>query len=337
MAKVLVSLVSDQTIPNVMLINELKHDIDEYIFLTTREMEKSGLSRSSWTIDAAGIPDIVCTKKHVEPNSIDSVLLALDKLIKGPNKNYIVNITAGTKLMAIACMNYFAEMPNCKIIYSFINSNSYRQISPGIDLPETIYNKKLTLLQYLKAYGLEAEITSRKPRNINLASNLFKECIKYKNNLNKLPKIKYAHSYKNPIDKVFFSGGWFEEYIFQTIKSKLKLSSDEISFNVKIRGKNTSNEYDVVFVYKHRIHIVECKAYFGRNAIKQKIENALYKQGALDDDIGINAKSYFITNFNMFDHSKLSSIFLSNRAKDLGVSFIQMKNLEQNKFVNLIK
>ena len=51
--------------------------------------------------------------------------------------------------------------------------------------------------------------------------------------------------YKNESlnDRIFYSGGWFEEYIYHKIKNELKLTNNQIAMKVKIANRNTKNEY----------------------------------------------------------------------------------------------
>jgi hypothetical protein len=337
MTTVLVSLVSEQTIPNIMLIEELKKKIDRYMFITTNNMEVAGKSRSGRIIEAAGIERGNCTTIYVKPNSIDNVLRVLNAQDFSRENKYIVNITGGTKPMAIAAMSFFSEIPQSRIIYSYINSNSFHQISPKVNHPETVFSTKLTLNQYLLAYGLKLINNTKQLGNPVIAEKTFLRCMNANNNLNKLPEIKFAQRKPTSKERAFYSGGWFEEYIYYIIKKQFQLDDCEIAMGVKLASPDAGNEFDVVFVYQHNIHIVECKAYFGKVNIRKKIEEGLYKLGALNDKFGIKAKSYFLTNFDLLQHNPSQYNSLMQRAKDLNVHFGQMKELINNEFVKWIK
>ncbi len=53
MKKVLVSVISEQTIPNLLLIKEFEGKYDDMLFISTKQMEEKGQSR--WIERAAGI------------------------------------------------------------------------------------------------------------------------------------------------------------------------------------------------------------------------------------------------------------------------------------------
>jgi len=63
MTKILVSLVSDQTIPNMELIKEFYNEIDEYIFISTKQMK----SQLQWIVKASNLLNY----KEIEVNAFD--------------------------------------------------------------------------------------------------------------------------------------------------------------------------------------------------------------------------------------------------------------------------
>ncbi|HOS91379.1 MAG TPA: hypothetical protein PLD74_12465 [Prolixibacteraceae bacterium] len=59
----LVSLLSDQTIPNVQLINQFISQVDKYLFISTSLMEKKKVG--TWIVKACG-----CDIKESKPSNI---------------------------------------------------------------------------------------------------------------------------------------------------------------------------------------------------------------------------------------------------------------------------
>ena len=53
MESILVSIISDQTIPNLLIIKELADQYQSQVFITTKKMEEAG--KSLWIEKAAGI------------------------------------------------------------------------------------------------------------------------------------------------------------------------------------------------------------------------------------------------------------------------------------------
>lgn len=62
----------------------------------------------------------------------------------------------------------------------------------------------------------------------------------------------------------FCKGGWLEEYVFQTMR-ELALPGADARINVEVAWegegrKETTNEFDVLFTYNNRLHLISCKA-----------------------------------------------------------------------------
>ncbi|MEA3505331.1 MAG: DUF1887 family CARF protein [Bacteroidota bacterium] len=337
MKRILISLISEQTIPNLKLINEFKTNVDSFIFVTTKAMEEKLKNRSDWIIKAATISKNKIKRIVVNQNSMSDIEEKLFEIDVDSSCEYIVNITGGTKLMSIAALNYFREFKNVKVFYVPIGLTTYRQIYPHIDKPEKEFNNNISLKEYLNVYGLKILSSSNRVYNYKLSKELMQKVISENSDFEKIPALINAHNNYDEAMKAYYSGKWFEEYIYMTIKENLNLKTSEIATSVNIQNPNTKNEFDVMFVYKNTIYVVECKAYHGENNIKSKIENGLYKLGALDDDFGLRANSIFITTFNLFDYNKGINNTMIKRGIDLDVMFLQLKDIVNNKFLNKIK
>lgn len=114
MANIIISLVSDQTIQNVIFIKS-QPPADRYVFITTAHMERSGQSRSEWIEKAAGISAerIVV----IEDDLLDIEQRLSEGLQAGPEDQITVNLTGGTKIMSIGVYNYCQKLTYRKIYY----------------------------------------------------------------------------------------------------------------------------------------------------------------------------------------------------------------------------
>ncbi|MCD6277381.1 DUF1887 family protein, partial [candidate division WOR-3 bacterium] len=154
--KCLVSLVSAQTIPNVLLIKELgkMYPIDIYLFITTPRMKKD--KKHSYIINACGLDEKKVKLVEVKEDDVKDTQEKLKTFFEevGDDVEFIVNITGGTKLMAIATYDFFiGNKPH--VYYIPFPQNTYIQI-----LPERINNRfkintRLTLKEYLESHGIE--------------------------------------------------------------------------------------------------------------------------------------------------------------------------------------
>ena len=335
MSNILISLVGNRVIANVLLIEEFKQNIDKYVFISDKRMESNEFNRSKSIISACEINVDDTDILIVNSNALFKIEESLSNFNFSNNDIFFVNISSGTKLMAIAALNFFREF-NSKIYFIPDFTNIYRQIYPVIKNPENKFTINISLNKYFRANGLSAIQIKHKIREPFESSKLMFKFIKFKGNINKLPEIKYATKNKSALSKEFYSGGWLEEYVYFVIKNHFNLKNENIGLKIKVENKHTNNEYDVMFIFNNQLYIIECKAYYGKVNIKQKIEHDLYKISSLNDEFGIRAKSIYITTFNIEEYDKKENKTLLNRAKDLNVKLFQMKDLENNNFLSHI-
>ena len=156
MKSILVSLVSEQTIPNILGIYHFKPD--ELLFITTDEMEKKGkVDTIIKTLRKLNLD--YKDKSHnliVEEDSILDCHRKIDQWIEGrEDSEFVVNLTGGTKIMSIAAYEYFKDFSS-KMIYVPIPKNEFitpfPKKSPGKTTELTL---RLNVVQYLIAYGLD--------------------------------------------------------------------------------------------------------------------------------------------------------------------------------------
>jgi len=335
MARILVSLLSDQSIPNIRFIKEKQRGIDKFVFIGTKEMQEKKKLQSyinALNISRGKTKEIIVDAFNmalIEENLLNSELNEDDE--------YLVNITGGTKPMSIACLSYFSSFPKSKVYYIAIGEGVYRQVHPRLEQPQTKFLKEITLKEYFFANELELQAQESKiSRSIVLAQTILEKFIKHKGDISRIDKVRKAHEMTNSDDKSYYSGGWFEELIFYKIKQKFNLNLNQIAYNVKLLNQKSKNEYDAVFVYDDSIYIVECKAYYGKNGLRAKIEKDLYKLGALDDDFGLKVNAVYITTADIKGNSLMEYESLMERANTLGVKLFQLSDLQNDYFINKI-
>ncbi len=150
----LISLVSDQTIPNILVACDVEADF--LLLVSTDAMEKRNKS-----------VDIVKTLSLIGPTygpetfdviniSEDSVLDFHEKVTDWLRRfrgefTFVVNITGGTKLMSIAAYELFKTY-DARIVYMPISQNAYFPVHRPEAL--TFIGLRLTVTQYFSAYGV---------------------------------------------------------------------------------------------------------------------------------------------------------------------------------------
>ena len=359
--KILVSLVSDQTIPNVLLAREIK-DIEYYIFVSTIKMEEK--KRSDHTIEALELRKDQYHKIIV----IEDSLIDIEEKLRekcSDSDEYIVNLTAGTKLMSIGLFNFFKEL-NSSIYYIPGGKNIYRQIYPEIDKRENDIVYRTTLKEYLLSYGISIHKKSYKQKN-----NLLKP-IKYTNDflekylsnivdinfldeLRKIRKIEQLNisdleglndflqtiEFETLTEGIltkketeYLTGGWFEEYIYKVIEQEYNLTEnqDMIGINISISNQNIQNEFDVIYVKENKLYVIECKTGVFDSITQRNITNeAIYKLAALKKDFGLFANSKFYTLSEKGSNIENLKQTYYDRASILGIKLIDRKDIIENK------
>ena len=104
MATILVSLVSEQTIPNVLYIREC-NNVDGYVFISTEKMDKKNVSQhimeASGTVSNENSETVI-----VKEDSLQDIEKELKKQPFNKEDKFLVNLTDGTKIMAIGVYDF---------------------------------------------------------------------------------------------------------------------------------------------------------------------------------------------------------------------------------------
>jgi len=285
MPKILISLISDQTIPNVQLIKEFDF-IDNYLFISTNGMEKKG-SRQ-WIIKSANLQsEKILPAIIVNEHDFEDIEKKLSEFNFSDTDELFVNITGGTKIMSIVALDFFKEL-GAKIFYVTANKNEYIKVFPKSKVKNSAFKSEITVKEYLEAYGFEIvnqgkitqndEVTNSvyqyfsqffDPENkiVSPHNLVFPELQKYrgiKNDkqveinkisglLNLLTDLKFqtqTNGFVNKDEIIYLSGGWFEEFIYNKIKTEFGLDEKFIAIGLNVKKKDVPNEFDVVFILK---------------------------------------------------------------------------------------
>ena len=153
----LVLIVSKETIPNIQFLKWFfmgTHTKTDLLFISSEGME--GLGKSDAILNACqsfsenfGAHNII----RVNENNLQDISNKLCNCLKYCDyKEYIVNITGGTKLMSLAVYEYFHNKLNTMIFYQPLNKD-LQKIYPEYD--EYHVAGHLTIDEYMKAHGIE--------------------------------------------------------------------------------------------------------------------------------------------------------------------------------------
>ena len=368
----LISLVSDQTLPNVQLIKEFKEEATDFLFISTKAMEQKGCR--AWIEQAADISNSPFIK--VEQFSFDNIIEQLDLYDFSVFKRIIVNLTGGTKVMTLVANEYFKEM-GAEIYYiTGLTDYEYIKLYPGRKKQILSLSSSITIEEYLKSYGFSYKISAESKNSLAYTKILFeyycnglfnnfeaslaflrgkrKDGIKASTLKEKPEVLNFLNEIKYPIDEglltsadvKYITGDWFEEYVGLRLKEELNLSDEELMIGVEMNktsvalakndktkllgeqiGDNNPNEFDVIFIYKNKFYIVECKTSI-INKISDPIkgwkeENILgetiYKADSLKSKFGSFANTTIatLTGFKEYIDSSPDKGIRNNRLKQI--------------------
>ncbi len=105
MKKAIVSIISDQTIPNYIFIKEKYQEVDELLFISSKKME----NKISWITSALADINLPITKIILESGVEEQWGHMCNEISKNLSLDYIylVNLTGGTKYMSMAIQTIF--------------------------------------------------------------------------------------------------------------------------------------------------------------------------------------------------------------------------------------
>jgi len=332
MKTVLVSVISGQTIPNFLLMKELKGQFDSQIFITTYDMEgrdNPADSKSIWIEKAAGIEPGSTRRIVVIEDSWQDISAKLHKLDVEPENRYIVNLTGGTKIMTLAVFEYFAQ-PGNTIYYIPFPKNEYHGLYPDRNISHKL-KYRCNLKEYLMAHGLyfsqKDELITQSAETIQFFEKVRKENFE----IRLVPEIAFSKEMLDKGKRAYYSGGWFEEYVYLKLKEIFKLPGKNIAMGVKLfRNPNdpeNDNEYDVMYIRRNTLYIIECKV-INANNLKNKLDGYMYKLGAITKDFGLKVNTYLVILNNIETLSEEIRKNIEKKKRILGLKAI----IDQNSF-----
>lgn len=301
MQTILVSIISDQTVPNYLFIKEFQQQVDRFLFISTEQMEQKGKT------------DIICNTAQIDKNKRLKVLVSdnllhevhqrLNKLNFSHDAQFLVNLTGGTKMMSIAVWRFFHQFSNARFFYVPIHTNAYVEVFDDKPSVTTPFNYKISVEEYLNIYSIRFE-KSEIIFNEKLVYDVFNDVKSCRFELEKFPRNKLKkNNIQHNIQQIHTK--WFEEYVYFRIKKELNLSDKEILTGIKLYDLKqekenptyqNDNETDVIFIYNNKPYIIECKFGVGKEKINtQNLNQIIYKLSSLNKRFGLSARSTIFT------------------------------------------
>lgn len=326
--KLLVLLVSDQTVPNVQFLkwylkSESKNSDVDLLLVSTDKMEQNEtsdkiLNAAEYFHDSYKTPYVISVKQ----NDVNDVKIQLDNFFNQYSYDEVVsNITGGTKLMSLSVYQYFAGMKNSAIYYKPIDGDMV-ELFP--EYKTMCYDIKLNFDEYMAALGLQYKSDENFYGDYDFNKKFYENCYKpMRSDKNyRHSAVQYCGNDQSNCPeacKRYISGGWLEELACQHIKKKYALSDEQVRHGVKIAKKDLYNgesiiyEADVMYLYNGKLHVIECKA-FSKNK-GDSVRDALIALKSLRDTLGLSLELYLYTTATLSDA-------MLERAEEFGIHVV---------------
>jgi len=167
----LVSLVSDQTIPNILVALHFRPAF--LLFISTQKMERKNKSQA--ILNTLKLRDLDYTNSHsiiqVQEDSIIDLQSQVTRWLEESQEDYqfLVNLTGGTKIMSIAAYDLFNDFGST-MVYVPIPKNEYLIPFPKRRPKQPVpLSERLTVAEYLTSYGVVIKNSHKLPEYIQAA------------------------------------------------------------------------------------------------------------------------------------------------------------------------
>ena len=367
-------LISDQAAPSLLPILDPDFKPKEAVFLVSDKMKSNAEALEKVFKEKNIKVTLVRIENIYDFQEMENCFIELIDQFDG--KDIALNVTGGTKLMAIVAQNTFA-MGGKPIFYVDSDNNQILFISrdeKGQSIPNKMLNGQIDLKTYLSAYGMVYKSTKQPLASEQLITNLepfIKQYDKYKDDIPLLNsyaaesqksgfKVDFKHhkvkslvtlfeelhdkdlldfdhnriDFRDIVHKDLLNGVWLEEITYKAIENIKSIQDKALSLEVgnssydqskhqyALKNQGNQNEFDIAFMAKNRLHIIECKTQLMNKEGGIKSEEILYKLEALKNYGGLMTKKCLVSYFEVPESVK-------NRAKELHIEIIQGKDLQR--------
>ncbi|WP_080905431.1 Card1-like endonuclease domain-containing protein [Parabacteroides sp. Marseille-P3160] len=359
MSRVIVSLVSEQTIPNYLFIKEIITSGDELMFISSKKME----NKIDWILNELRYVDCIVDKCVFDDEDDEERWnKMIEKIKKSLNKQnkYIVNLTGGTKYMSLAVQEVFENFDS---EFFYIPFPKNYLLNPMSQFDRSIPIKyRINVQEYMHVYGLKIKqkgitqskeythyffslFTQNKFSNAEYETidclrdyrekNIEIKIIEEKEDEEKKRQIKGLSAFLETIsfpqkdkeklskkETQYITGGWFEEYVYHLIKEKIDPQSIAIGVEIQHTKTTNMNDLDVVFTLGNKLFVIECKTGVGRVLLFNQI---VYKASALKETLlGLPSNSYI---FSLSPEDDT----LAQTAKNMGTNYCDISYFNDKK------
>jgi hypothetical protein len=250
---------------------------------------------------ALGLPDNSVQRIVVSEDNLNDTMNALESSSLSDSHRYIVNVTCGTKIMSIGVYKHFSHFDS-----EFYYLPSEKNMIENLETAECIpLNYRINIQEYLTLYGL---------------------------------KFTYDTADKKQLDN---AGDKFETYIFNRLRTELKLRNGFIFKGVKLFRddvtKESDNEIDVIWINENQVCIGGCKLSLSKPSPVECLDRSMYKLVAVSKEFGLGVNMYIFTrhrfNPDAFNEHRMTAI--QKRLRIFGIRGLLSENDLKNPMLKI--
>lgn len=351
MNKTIVSIISEQTIPNYLFIKEMFLPGDELMFIASQKMAE----RITWIKDVLKYNlcesvDIVFERNGDEEDWSEITHQIASKLTE--KKHYVVNLTGGTKFMALAVQNvfsrynsnfYYIPYPKNNIIWATEQNQTVTAIERRVTVEEytNLYNTHLRCQhqphidkEYTAEFFEKFISSGKNTQALSQEDFILLNLLRYYRNDKKLivkdveriakdekhPMIEGLSDFLTKISYPCESGELSKEdvqyltggWFEEYVYHLIKERLNPTDIVLGPKTANTNNDLDVVFTIGNKLFVIECKTGVEGKGMLNEI---VYKASALKENLlGLSARSYI---FSLGQ----DNVEWSKAAKNMGIEY----------------
>ncbi len=350
MSRILLSLVGELVMPNLLLMKTLT-GVDQYVFLLPKMQKAREQARRLCSLCDIPRPQIL----EVDEYSLEDIDRALKSNLNDREQEYWVNLTTGSRIMALAAFEHFRQL-NARILYLPPQTNSFQLLWPDHQEDHLPVTYKLDLDSCLLAHGVQVHHKSLQQREPSQLEAMFGIITKNSNSrfmsrLNRLgseaKNTNEARSLAQLSEKfaralgiserevlspgwlTFIKGAWFEEYLAHWVSRVLDLAYH----SVVVEKDGVQNELDCAFMRQNQLYIMELKA----SANIGDLNEFLYKLDSLGKDFGLRPRCFLAIADPDVERGLRQNRHYLRRADSMGIGILSYSQLLPQNIENTLR
>ncbi|OQC10440.1 MAG: hypothetical protein BWX75_00406 [Candidatus Cloacimonetes bacterium ADurb.Bin088] len=347
----LLSLANEELIANYLLLKTIP-DVDHYLFVQPKGWDPAPVDR---VCSLCGIAAPL--RLEVEEFCLADIERVLESWLseREQDASYTVNLTGGSRLMALAVADIFRRA-NSRVLYLPPRVNHIQQLHPRRVDSYLKVTYRCSLDEYLAVFGVSTEPPRSNPHSIKQMEAMFRvftanSTSRFMRQVNRLGARKIERDPEQirlvrffarelgispgevllPEWLSFIKGAWFEEYLAWAVDRELGEGTARHGLQVEQQG--VSNELDCAFTHANRLYVMELKA----SAPLASISEFLYKLDSVARDFSLNPRCFLGIVDPDVERGLGKATHFRSRARKMGIRILCNKELSPGRISKTLR